>query len=80
LPAVYPYRSYTAGGGTGPIWARTSAAQQATSIAFSRARSRPTYRCRRRPHTKRWSISNGQGTRPHRSWDPARPRGRGDRI
>ena len=35
----------------GPISSTSSGARPATSIAFSRARSRPTCRCRRRPST-----------------------------
>ena len=54
LPAVYPYRYFVSGGGLisyGPIRSTNIGARLITSIVFSRARSRPTCRCRRRPST-----------------------------
>ena len=55
LPAVYSDRYFVAAGGLisyGPDLDRpVPAARPATSIASSRARSRPTCRCRRRPST-----------------------------
>ena len=60
LPAVYFERSFVAAGGLisyGPDHDRpVSGARPATSIASSRARSRPTCRCRRRPSMS-WSIN-----------------------
>ena len=60
LPAVYSYRYFVTAGGLisyGPDHHRpVSGARPATSIASSRARSRPTCRCRRRPSTS-WSIN-----------------------
>ena len=52
LPAVYPYRYFASGGGLmsyGPDTIEQYRRAAATSIASSRARSRPTCRCRRRP-------------------------------
>ena len=52
-------RFFVAAGGLisyGPISSTSSGARPATSIASSRARSRPTCRCRRRPSTS-WSIN-----------------------
>ena len=54
LPAVYPYRFFVEAGGLmsyGPSLIDCTAVRPATSIASSRARSRPTCRCRRRPST-----------------------------
>jgi putative ABC transport system substrate-binding protein len=54
LPAVYPYRYYTTDGGLvsyGPNPSDQHSAQLPTSIAFSRARSRPTCQFKRRPNT-----------------------------
>jgi hypothetical protein len=53
LPAVYYERHFAAAGGLmtyGPDFT-DPAVPLATSIASSRARSRPTFRCRRRPNT-----------------------------
>ena len=52
LPAIYWERFFVAAGGLmsyGPIWSTSSDERPATSIASSRARSRPTFRCSRRP-------------------------------
>ena len=60
LPAVYPARVYPANGGLFPTASIPSipiGVRQPTSIAFSRARSRPTFRCRRRPNTSLPSTS-----------------------
>ena len=54
LPAVYFRRFFVTGGGLisyGPISSTSSGARPATSIASSRAKTRPTCRCRRRPST-----------------------------
>ena len=54
LPAVYFQRLFVTGGGLisyGPILSTSTVARPATSTAFSRARSRPTCRCRHRPST-----------------------------
>ena len=54
LPAVYPDRFFVTSGGLisyGPELSTSTGARPATSIASSRARSRPTCRCRRRPST-----------------------------
>ena len=54
LPAVYGGRYFVAAGGLisyGPDLSTSTGARPATSIASSRARSRPTCRCRRRPST-----------------------------
>ena len=59
LPNVYPFRYYPSNGGlppTGLIRSTSSGARLATSIASSRARSLPTFRCRRRPSTS-WSST-----------------------
>jgi putative ABC transport system substrate-binding protein len=51
LPAVYPFRAFVTAGGLvsyGPDQAEPYRLARATSIAFSRARSRPICRCRRR--------------------------------
>ena len=58
-----------------PISSTSSAAQRVTSIASLRARSRPTYRCRRH--------KVGDGDQSARSRSPAvaaHPRRRGDRV
>jgi putative ABC transport system substrate-binding protein len=60
LPAVYTERNFIAAGGwshMGPIRSTSTGRRPATSTAFSRARSRPTCRCRRLRSTRRWSIS-----------------------
>ena len=60
LPAVYADRVHVASGGLisyGPICSTSIAAQPATSTASSRARSQPTYRCKRRPSTNSSSTS-----------------------
>ena len=60
LPAVYSFRYLRHRGGLisyGPNTIDQSVARPATSIASSRARSRPTCRCRRRPSTNWSSIS-----------------------
>jgi putative ABC transport system substrate-binding protein len=52
LPAVYPFRYFVTSGGLmsyGPDLNDQTDARLATSIAYSRARSRATCRCRRRP-------------------------------
>jgi putative ABC transport system substrate-binding protein len=54
LPSVYPYRYYATEGGLaayGPNTLDRTGARPDTSIAFSRAKSQPTCRCRRRPST-----------------------------
>ena len=54
LPAVYSSRFFVAAGGLisyGPDSSTSTGARPATSIASSRARSRPICRCRRRPST-----------------------------
>ena len=54
LPAIYFERFFVAGGGLisyGPDLSISTGARPAMSIASSRARSRPTCRCRRRPST-----------------------------
>src|SRR5262245_22504334 len=54
LPAVYPARFFAAAGGlifTVLTGSNPTAVRPATSIASSRARSRPTFRCKRRPNT-----------------------------
>ena len=54
LPAVYSDRLFVTSGGLmsyGPIRSTIIAGQRVTSIASSRAKSRPTCRCRRRPNT-----------------------------
>ena len=59
-----------------PISSTSFAAQRVTSIASSRARSRPTYRCRRADKVR-------DGDQSARSRSPAvaaRPRRRGDRV
>ena len=56
LPAVYPIRSFVTVGGLisyGPDASTSIGKRPAMSIAFSRARSPPTCRCKRRPST-RW--------------------------
>jgi putative ABC transport system substrate-binding protein len=60
LPAVYSERSFVNAGGLSPTGLTTSTntgRRPAMSIAPSRARSRPTCRCRRRPNTRRCSTS-----------------------
>ena len=58
----------------GPTPSTNTAAPPATSIAFSRARSRPICRCRRRPDTSLWSTSRPQkrsaSTCRNRCWWP----------
>ena len=59
-PAVYSYRYMVAAGGLisyGPDSSTSTAAQPVMSTASSRARSRPTCRCRRRPNTSWCSTS-----------------------
>ena len=54
LPAVYFERYFVAAGGLisyGFDRSTSSGAPPATSIASSKARSQPTFRCRRRPST-----------------------------
>ena len=54
LPSVGPYRSFVTGGAsylTAPILKTSSGARPATSIVFSRAKSRRICRCRRQPST-----------------------------
>ena len=54
LPAVYFERYFVTGGGLisyGPILSTSIGARPAMSIVSSRARSRPIFRCRRRPST-----------------------------
>ena len=54
LPAVYLHRFFVTSGGLisyGPDPSTSTGARPATSIASSRARSLPTYRCRRRRST-----------------------------
>jgi putative ABC transport system substrate-binding protein len=74
LPAVYPLRAFVAGGGLISYGANAleqhHRAAQNTSIAFSRARSPLTCRCRRRPSTS-WSSTS---RRPRRSPSTCRPR------
>jgi putative ABC transport system substrate-binding protein len=55
LPAVYPYRYFATAGGLSTVLIRltSTGARLFTLIAFSRARSQPTCRCRRRPSTRR---------------------------
>jgi putative ABC transport system substrate-binding protein len=55
LPAVYFDRYFVSAGGltTGLISSTNTGKRPATSTASSRVRSRPTFRCRRRPGTKR---------------------------
>ena len=60
LPAIYPYRFFAASGGLmsyGTDTATRIGARPATSIASSKARSRPTFRCRCRPSTS-WSSTS----------------------
>ena len=60
LPAVYSSRFFVRSGGLisyGPDSVDRTAARPATSIASSRARSRPTCRYRHRPSTRRQSTS-----------------------
>jgi putative ABC transport system substrate-binding protein len=60
LPAVYFHRQFVDGGGLisyGSDWVEQYGARQLTSIAFSRATSLPTFRCKRRPSMSLWSIS-----------------------
>ena len=83
LPAVYAFRFFVTSGGLisyGPDSSTLTAARPATSIASSRARSPPTFRCRRQPSTSWWSTSRP----PRRSASLCRPRAdtrrRGDRI
>src|SRR6266540_6752781 len=55
-------------------------AQPATSTASSRARSRPTCRCRRRPSRASDQPQDGEASRPRGAADAARSRRRGDRM
>ena len=65
----------------GLISSTSTGARPATSIASSRARSRPTCRCRRRPSIELVDQSQDrQGARPRRADNAARPRRRGDRV
>ena len=57
-----------------------SGARLLTSTAFSKARSRPTCRCRRRPSSSGHQPQDRQGARPRRATDAARARRRGDRM
>jgi putative tryptophan/tyrosine transport system substrate-binding protein len=60
LPAVYPQRSFVTVGGLisyGPDSMTPTGKPPAMSIASSRARSRPSCRCRRQPSTNWSSIS-----------------------
>ena len=60
LPAVYALRSNVAGGGLisyGPDWSASIDPLRLTSIASSRARSRPIFRFRRRPSSN-WSSTS----------------------
>ena len=78
-----PAPLFVAGGGLisyGPIWSTSFGARPATSIASSRARSRPTCRCRRRPIRAGDQPQDRQGARPRRAADGARARRRGDRM
>ena len=57
LPAIYNERSFVTSGGlvcTGQVTSTNIGARHTTSTASSRARSRPIFRCRRRPSTS-WS-------------------------
>jgi putative ABC transport system substrate-binding protein len=73
LPAVYPSRFYLTAGGLisyGPDSIDQSGVRPVTSIASSRARSRPTCRCRRQPNTS-WSSTSRP---PRRSASRCPPR------
>ena len=83
LPTVYPFRFFAEVGGLLSYGVdRTDNFRRAAtySIASSRAKSPPSYRCKRRPNTS-WSLISKL---PRRSAsmcpDPARPRRRGDRM
>jgi putative tryptophan/tyrosine transport system substrate-binding protein len=59
LPAVYPFRYYVESGGLiayGSVSLPSIGPRPAMSTAYSKARSRPTCRCRHRPNTS-WSLT-----------------------
>ena len=64
----------------GLIPSTSSGAPPATSTASSRARSRPTCRCRADQVRAGDQPQDGQGARPRSPADAARPRRRGDRM
>ena len=66
LPAIYSDPVFVTGGGLvsyGPIGSISTGVRPNTSIAFSRAKSQLTYRCRCRPNTSWLSI-----LKPQRQW------------
>ena len=68
LPAVYYAGFWVTGGGLasyGPNTSTSTAAPPATLIAFSRARSPPTCRCRHRSNMCWDQSQDREGTRPH---------------
>ena len=83
LPAVYFERFYVAAGGLVSYGADfVDLYRQAASYVdrISKARSRPTCRCRHRPSRAGDQPQDRKGARSHRAARAARPRRRGDRI
>ena len=84
LPAVYPLPIFRSRGRPDLLRARSDRSmargRRPMSIASSRARSRPTCRCRRRPSRAGDQPQDRQGARPRRPAVAARPRRRGDRM